>query len=65
MPQPKNVDPHFMMLEEITNNVRSFMSLQFEHNSYIRNELKEQKSFMEYMNKVLDDMSKEFYGLKS
>ena len=41
------------------------MSLQFEHNSFFRNELKEQKSFMEYMNKELDDMSKEFYGLKS
>ena len=41
------------------------MSLQFEHNNFFRNELKEQKSFMEYMNKELDDMSKEFYGLKS
>ena len=41
------------------------MSLQFEHNSFFRNELKDQKSFMEYMNKELDDMSKEFYGLKS
>ena len=47
------------------NNVRSFMTLQFEHNNFFRNELKEQKSFMEYMNKELDDMSKEFYGLKS
>ena len=41
------------------------MSLQFEHNSFFIKELKEQKSFMEYMNKELDDMSKEFYGLHS
>ena len=41
------------------------MVLQFEHNSLFRNELKEQKSFMVYMNKELDDMSKEFDGLKS
>ena len=41
------------------------MSLKFEHNNFFRNEFKEQKSFMEYMNKELDDMSKEFYGLKS
>ena len=41
------------------------MSLQFEHNNLFRNELKEQKSFMEHMNKEIDDMSKEFYGLKS
>ena len=41
------------------------MTLQFEHNNFFRNELKEQKSFMSYMNKELDDMSKEFYGLKS
>ena len=39
--------------------------MQFEHNSFFRNELKEQKSFMSYMNKELDDMSKEFDGLKS
>ena len=51
--------------EEIENNVRSFMCLQFEHNNFFGNELKEQKSFMGYMNKELDDMSKEFYGLKS
>ena len=65
MAPPKSVDPHLRRLEEIENNVRSFMSLQFEHNNFFRNELKEQKSFMEYMNKELDDMSKEFYGLKS
>ena len=41
------------------------MVLQFEHNNFFRNELKEQKSFMSYMNKELDDMSKEFYGLRS
>ena len=41
------------------------MSLQFEYNNFFRNELKEQKSFMEYMNKELYDMYKEFYGLKS
>ena len=65
MALPKSVDPHLRRLEEIENNVRSFMTLQFEHNNFFRNELKEQKSFMEYMNKELDDMSKEFYGLKS
>ena len=41
------------------------MTLQFEHNNFFRNELKEQKGFMSYMNKELDDMSKEFYGLRS
>ena len=41
------------------------MVLQFEHNNFFRNELKEQKSFMGYMNKELHDMSKEFYGLRS
>ena len=41
------------------------MVLQFEHNNFFRNELKEQKSFMSYMNKALDDMSKEFDGLRS
>ena len=41
------------------------MVLQFEHNNFFRNELKEQKSFMSYMNKELDDMSKEFDGLRS
>ena len=65
MALPKNVDPHLRRLEEIENNVRSFMTLQFEHNDFFINKLKEQKSFMEYMNKELDDMSKEFYGLKS
>ena len=41
------------------------MVLQFEHNNFFRNELKEQKSFMSYMNKDLDDMSKEFEGIRS
>ena len=41
------------------------MSLHFEHNNFFRKELKEQKSFIGYMNKELDDMSQEFYGLKS
>ena len=65
MALPKNTDLLLRRLEEIESNVRSFMTLQFEHNNFFRNELKEQKSFMEYMNKELDDMSKEFYGLNS
>ena len=65
MNPPKNIDPHLRRLDEIENNVRSFMSLQFEHSNFFRNELKEQKNFMGYMNKELDDMSKEFYGLRS
>ena len=65
MALPKSVDPHLRWLEEIENNVRSFMSLQFEHNNFFRNELKEQKGFMSYMNKKLDDMSKEFDALRS
>ena len=65
MEQPKSVDPHLRRLEEIESNVRSFTSLQFEHNNFFINELKEQKSFMEYMNKELGNMAKEFYGLKS
>ena len=58
MAQPKNFDPYYNKLEKIENNTRSFMSLQFEHNSFFRNELKEQKTFMEYMDKELDYMSK-------
>ena len=58
-------DLHLKRLEEIESNVRSFMVLQFEHNNFFRNELKEQKGFMSYMNKELDDMSKEFDGLRS
>ena len=41
------------------------MYLQFEHNSFFRNELKEQKTMMEYINKELDDVTKEIFGLKS
>ena len=65
MALPRFGDLHLKRLEEIESNVRSFMVLQFEHNNFFRNELKEQKSFMNYMNKDLDDMSKEFDGLKS
>ena len=65
MALPRFGDLHLKRLEEIESNVRSFMTLQFEHNNFFRNELKEQKGFMGYMNKELDDMSKEFYGLKS
>ena len=41
------------------------MVLQFEHNNFFRNELKEQKGFMSYMNKELNDMSKEFNGIRA
>ena len=46
MALPKNVDPYLKRLEEIENNIRSFMSLQFEHNNFFRNELKEQKGLL-------------------
>ena len=62
---PKNTDLHLRRLEEIESNIRSFMTLQFEHNNFFRKELKEQKGFLGFMNKELDDMSKEFYGLNS
>ena len=65
MAQPRFGDLHLKRLEEIETNVRKFMVLQFEHNNFFRNELKEQKSFMSYMNKELDDMSKEFYGIRA
>ena len=45
MALPKSVDPHLRRLEEIENNVRSFMSLQFEHNNFFINKLKEQKKY--------------------
>ena len=54
MAQPRFGDLHLKRLEEIENNVRKFMVLQFEHNNFFRNDLKEQKSFMSYMNKELD-----------
>ena len=41
------------------------MNLQFEHNNFFRKELKEQKSFLGFMNKELDDMNKEFYGVNA
>ena len=65
MALPNFGDLHLKRLEDIENNVRKFMVLQFEHNNFFRNELKEQKSFMSYMNKELDDMSKEFDGVRA
>ena len=65
MALPKSGDLHHKSLEEIESNVRKFMVLQFEHNNFFRNELKEQKGFMSYMNKELDDMSREFDGIRS
>ena len=41
------------------------MNLQFEHNNFFRKELKEQKSFLGFMKKELDDMNKEFYGVNA
>ena len=65
MSQPRSFDPHYRKLEEIQNNVKSFMSLQFEHNSFFINGLKEQKTMMKYIYNEHDDVTKEFYGLKS
>ena len=65
MAAPKGPDHLLRRMDEIESNIRSFMNLQFEHNNFFRNELKEQKSFMSYMNKELDDMSKEFEGIRS
>jgi len=65
MALPKNTDHLLRRLEEIESNIRSFMTLQFEHNNFFRKELKEQKGFLGFINKELDDMSKEFYGLNS
>ena len=58
MAQPKSFDPYFKKLEEIENSAKNFITLQHECNNLFRNELKEQKSMMEYINKELDDMSK-------
>ena len=58
-------DLHLKRLEEIESNVRKFMVLQFEHNNFFRNEVKEQKGFMSFMNKELDDMSKEFNAIRA
>ena len=41
------------------------MTLQFEHDNFFGKVLKEQKGFWGFMNKELDDMPKEFYGLNS
>ena len=41
MALPRFGDLHLKRLEEIENNVRSFMTLQFEHNNFFRNELKD------------------------
>ena len=65
MALPKGSDHLLRRLEEIESNIRSFMNLQFEHNNFFRKELKEQKDFFGFMNKELDDMSKEFYGVNS
>ena len=65
MALPKFGDLHLKRLEEIESNVRKFMVLQFEHNNFFRNELKEQKGFMSFMDKELDDMSKEFDGTRA
>ena len=43
MALPEFGDLHLKRLEEIESNVRKFMVLQFEHNNFFRNELKEQK----------------------
>ena len=65
MALPNFGDLHLNRLEDIENNVRKFMVLQFEHTNFFRNELKEQKSFMSFMDKELDDMANEFEGLRS
>ena len=65
MALPRFGDLHLKRLEKIESNVRKFMVLQFEHNNFFRNELREQKSFTSYMNKELDDMSKEFDGIRA
>ena len=47
MALPRFGDLHLKRLEEIESNVRKFMVLQFEHNNFFRNKLKEQKKFYE------------------
>ena len=63
--QPRDFDAHYAKLEEIETSVKGFMSTQFEYNSYFRRELKEQNSFLAFMNKEVDDMAKEFLALNS
>ena len=65
MALPKSTDHLLTRMEEIESNIRSFMNLQFEHNNFFRKELKDQKGFLGFMNKELDDMNKEFYGVNS
>ena len=65
MAAPKGPDHLLRRMDEIESNIRSFMNLQFEHNNFFRKELKEQKSFLGFMNKELDDMNKEFYGVNA
>ena len=65
MALPRFGDLHLKRLEEIENNVRKFMVLQFEHNNFFRKELKEQKGFLGFRNKELDDMNEEFYGVNA
>ena len=64
MALPKSTDL-LRRMDEIESNIRSFMNLQFEHNNFFRKELKEQKGFLGFMNKELDDMNKEFYGVNA
>ena len=53
MAAPKGPEHLLRRMDEIESNIRSFMNLQFEHNNSFRNELKEQKSFLSFMNKEL------------
>ena len=63
--QPRDFDAYYAKLEEIETSVEGFMSTQFDYNSYFRRELKEQNSFLAFMNKEVDDMAKEFLALNS
>ena len=65
MALPKGPDHLLRRMDENESNIASFMNLQFEHNNFFRKELKEQKSFLGFMNKELDDMNKEFYGVNA
>ena len=51
MAQSKSLDFYYRKLEKIENNTKSFMSLQFEQNSFFRSELKEQNTMIGYINK--------------
>ena len=65
MALPKSTDLLLRRFEEIKSNIRNFMNLQFEHNNFFRKEFKEQRDFLGLMNKELDEMNKEFYGVNS